>query len=123
MAPVVGRIRKRSSFRALAKPAGRAAHGPVAVAYSQVEAEFGAPMVAYAVGRTVGTAVVRNRVRRRLRAAVRAAAPSLPSGCYLVRATAAAAGASFPELDLAVRAAALGAAGRAGRHPSVGVSA
>lgn len=80
-------------------------------------------MVAYAVGRTVGTAVVRNRVRRRLRAAIRAAAPSLPSGCYLVRVTPAAAGTSFSELDLAVRAAALRAAGRAERHPSVGASA
>ena len=48
------------------------------------------PRVGFAVGRTVGGAVVRNRIRRRLRAAFRELqrAGALPSGAYLVGATA-----------------------------------
>ena len=118
MAPVVGRIRRRSTFRALARPNGRASEGPVSVAYAPVDEHLGMPLVAYAVGRPVGTAVVRNRVRRRLRAAVRAAAPALPAGSYLVRVSPAAAATSWNELCVAVRRAAQGAASRAQRLPA-----
>ncbi|WP_141005143.1 ribonuclease P protein component [Nocardioides humi] len=60
--------------------------------------------VGFVVSKAVGGAVVRNRVRRRLRHAVRPAVPDLPPGAVLVvRAQAAAAEASYPELcaDLA----------------------
>lgn len=74
------------------------------------------PLVAYAIGRPVGTAVVRNRVRRRLRAAAAAAAPAWPAGSYLVRATPAAATATYRELEAALRRAAADATRRAVRR-------
>lgn len=58
----------------------------------------------FVVSKAVGNAVVRNRVKRRLRHAVRPALAGLPAGSVLVvRAQAAAAEASYPELvsDLA----------------------
>ncbi|WGY02159.1 ribonuclease P protein component [Nocardioides sp. QY071] len=58
----------------------------------------------FVVSKAVGNAVVRNRVKRRLRHAVRPALEGLPAGSVLVvRAQAAAAAASYPELvgDLA----------------------
>lgn len=116
MAPAVGRIRRRSSFRALSRPGGRASHGPVSVAYAAVGEEAGVPLVAYAVGKPVGTAVVRNRVRRRLRAAVSAAAPAWPAGSYLVRAAPGAATATYHELDAALRRAAEDATRRSRRR-------
>ncbi|GAA3548740.1 ribonuclease P protein component [Nocardioides daeguensis] len=60
--------------------------------------------VGFVVSKAVGNAVVRNRVKRRLRHAVRPALADLPAGAVLVvRAQAAAAQASYPELgaDLA----------------------
>jgi ribonuclease P protein component len=113
MAPVVGRIRSRSTLRALAHSRARAAHGPVSVAYDEADAGFRGPLVAYAIGRTVGTAVVRNRVRRRLREAVRSAVPPLPPGSYLVRVRPEASGAGYAELRTAVTVAAREAAHRA----------
>ena len=116
MPPVVGRIRKRTTFRALARPDGRATSGPVAVSFSarvrETEAAplAGVPVVGYAVGRAHGGAVARNRLRRRLRAAVREAAPSLPAGAYLVRAEPTAADLGFGELCALVASAAHGAA-------------
>lgn len=118
MAPVAGRIRRRSSFRALARPDGRAVRGPISVAYSLVDEGFGAPLVAYAVGRRVGSAVVRNRVRRRLRAAVRDVAPTLPAGSYLVRVSTPAVALAYEELSELLRTAALEAAGRGERVPA-----
>lgn len=114
MATVAGRIRRRSSFRALARPEARAAHGPVRVAYSQVDEGFGAPLVGYAIGRQVGNAVTRNRVRRRLRASANAIAPTLPAGSYLVRVAREAAAMDYTTLDHAFRSAAAAAAARAG---------
>lgn len=58
----------------------------------------------FVVSKAVGNAVVRNRVKRRLRHAVRPLLAGLPAGSVLVvRAQAAAADASYPELgaDLA----------------------
>jgi ribonuclease P protein component len=66
--------------------------------------QSGPPLVGFAVSRAVGPAVTRNRVKRRLRHLVRERLPELPEGCRLVvRATPAAASASFDELrsDLA----------------------
>ena len=122
MARVVGRIRRRESFRALARPDGRAASRGLSVAYCAASAEAEAlhvPVVAYAVGRAHGGAVERNRVRRRLRAAVREVAPSLPQGAYLVRADPSVGSLLPAELGRAVREAVLGAAGRArGARPA-----
>ena len=52
------------------------------------------------MGKAVGGAVVRNRVRRRLRSALRElqSADRLPSGTYLIGATAEAATLPFPDL-------------------------
>lgn len=114
MAPVVGRIRRRSSFRALTRPEGRATDGPLAVAYARVAEGQGMPVVAYAVGRRAGCAVERNRLRRRLRAATRSAAPDLPEGAYLVRAAPPAAQLPFADLRRALSSAARAAASRGG---------
>jgi ribonuclease P protein component len=55
--------------------------------------------VGFVVGRAVGPAVTRNRVKRRLRALMRGYLQSLPGGSLLVvRANAAAAHASHPDL-------------------------
>ncbi|TNM38435.1 ribonuclease P protein component [Nocardioides albidus] len=55
--------------------------------------------VGFVVSKAVGNAVVRNRVKRRLRHAVRPTLEGLPPGAVLVvRAQAAAATASYPEL-------------------------
>ncbi len=114
MAPIVGRIHRQATFRALSRPDGRAQRGPVNVAFSRTEESSCLPLAAYAIGRRHGGAVARNRLRRRLREAVRAAGPALEPGAYLVRATPEAARLGFDELCGVVRAAAQDAALRAG---------
>ena len=112
MPPVVGRIRRSDTFRALARPQGRGASGPVTVVFSRRTSEPAAfPLVGYAVGRRHGGAVARNRLRRRLRAAVRDTAAALPPGAYLVRATTSATSLGADELRRAVAVAARTAAG------------
>jgi ribonuclease P protein component len=116
MANVVGKIRRRSSFRALARPDGRASNRGVSVSYRRESDESRAaalPVVAYAIGRRHGGAVARNRLRRRLRAAVQEAGPGLARGAYLVRADPSVAQLPFAELGAAVRSALGAAAGRA----------
>jgi ribonuclease P protein component len=114
MPPVVGRIHRQATFRALSRPEGRAQSGPVVVAFSRHAPEaVGFPVVGYAIGRRFGGAAERNRLRRRLRAAVQASGPDLPIGAYLVRATPAAAALGFAELCRTVHAATQAAAGRA----------
>ena len=111
MAPVVGRIRRKATFRALARPQGRGASGPVTVVFSRRLAEpADVPLVGYAVGRRHGGAVARNRLRRRLRAAMRETAGALPPGAYLVRASPVATNLGFDELCRAVTTAARTAA-------------
>ncbi len=111
MPPVVGRIRRQATFRALSRPEGRGQMGTVAVAFSSHVPEVkSAPLVGYSIGRRHGGAVERNRLRRRLRAAVRAFGPELPAGAYLVRAAPGAGELPFEELRRAVRAAARAAA-------------
>jgi ribonuclease P protein component len=87
-ASTAGRIHRRATFRALRRPEGRVARGPLRVTYVSLT-DPGAgdrPQVGYAVSRRCGTAVQRNRIRRRLRAAVQvAAAEGLPAGSYLLR--------------------------------------
>lgn len=115
MAPVVGRLRGRASFRALGRPHGRATRDGVTVAYCRPEAgqDVPHPLVAYAIGRRHGGAVVRNRLRRRLRAAVYGTGPRLAAGSYLVRAEPWVVDAPFSEVERAVTDAAL-AAGKRG---------
>ncbi|MGH9088707.1 MAG: ribonuclease P protein component [Acidimicrobiales bacterium] len=101
MRPVVGRIRGRSAFRALARPSGRGRSGPIRVSFSP-DAATCLPCVGYAIGRWHGNAVHRNRLRRRLRASVQAVvtAPEAPlrPGAYLVSADPAAARLTQSEL-------------------------
>ena len=113
MAPVVGRIRTKTTFRALSRPEGRARRGPLSVVYSRVAEADGLALVGYAVGRRHGGAVARNRLRRRLRAAVRMEGPGLPAGAYLVRAAPGTSDLAFDALRQAVSDAARSAAGRA----------
>ena len=113
MAAAIGRIRTRSSFRALARPDGRASSGPVRVAYVRDSAEPPAmACVAYALGRRHGNAVARNRLRRRLRAVAReiATGGELAPGAYLVSAGPAVAGLGCDALRAALRDAMTGAA-------------
>lgn len=113
MAPVVGRMRGRSSFRALARPDGRARKGYLSVLYRAPGTAAPAfPLVGYAIGRRHGSAVRRNRLRRRLREAMRLCAPDLPPGSYLVRSEPVRTGVSFDELCHDLRSAALRASGR-----------
>jgi ribonuclease P protein component len=121
MAPVVGRIQGRSSFRALARPDGRASRGPVSVAFHSPSEIGGPPLptAGYAIGRRHGNAVRRNRLRRRLRAAMTAAAPSLPPGIYLVRADTAASELGFDALRAALCSAARAAADAGGRAKEI----
>jgi ribonuclease P protein component len=113
MAPVVGRIRKKATFRALARPDGRARRGPVSVDFCWMSEAPQLPVVAYAIGRRHGGAVVRNRLRRRLRAAVRAAAGDFVPGSYLLRTAPSASALGFDELRRSVGAAARAAVDRA----------
>lgn len=112
MAPPIGRIRTHSTFRALARPDGRASSGPLRVAYVGTSDTSGLACVGYAVGRRHGNAVARNRLRRRLRAAVREIATSaaLPPGAYLVSARPGAGELGYAALQAAVGAATMGAA-------------
>jgi len=105
MAPAIGRIRTRSSFRALARPDGRASSGPLRASYVQESAETpGLACVGYAVGRRYGNAVARNRLRRRLRAALRevASGTALAPGAYLVSARPDAADLDYGALRMAL---------------------
>lgn len=114
MTAVVGRLRGRSEFRALTRPDGRGAHGPVSVSFVGAGATSAVPAVGFAIGRAHGNAVRRNRLRRRLRAAA-AAAGDLAPGSYLVRASPAAASLTFDEMVAALRTATARAARAGGR--------
>jgi ribonuclease P protein component len=96
MSTSVGRIRHRSTFAALRKPAGRAAVGPVRVSWLPPAADDPFAQVGYAIGKRCGTAVERNLLRRRLREAVRQVSPG--PGTYLVIPDPAARGLGFHEL-------------------------
>jgi ribonuclease P protein component len=116
MAAVVGRIRDRSTLRALRRPAGKAARGPIRVSYVPARGPEGErfAQVGYVVGRRCGNAVHRNRLRRRCRAAARAAVPGLAAGSYLIRPEPDAAALPYADLARAVAQAMAAAAGRAG---------
>lgn len=104
------RLTEPDLFRAASRK-GRRAGSRTLVAHlllpeeQQVVGMSGQPVrVGFVVSKAVGNAVVRNRVKRRLRHAVRPVLADLPPGSVLVvRAQAAAADASYPELgaDLA----------------------
>jgi ribonuclease P protein component len=101
----VGKISDRSTFRALGRPTGRAARGPVRVVFvpGSTDAHAAFPQVGYAIGRRCGNAVHRNRLRRRFRAAVREAAGEVSPGSYLFRPSPEAAELPYPELVRSVR--------------------
>jgi len=92
----VGRIRQRSTFVALRRPAGRSASGPLRVSWVPGDPSDPFPLVSYAIGRRCGNAVQRNRLRRRLRAVVGQC--QIPPGSYLVIADRSAADLGFSDL-------------------------
>jgi len=98
--PVLGSIRQRSTFRALSRPAGRAARGPIRVKYVPNPEAAHDPFVevGFAISRHCGNAVVRNRLRRRLREVIREGAAELAEGAYLVTTDRAAADLEFARL-------------------------
>jgi ribonuclease P protein component len=115
MSPAAGRIRDRSTFRALRRPAGVASRGPIRASYlppaSAEEQEWA--RVGYMIGRRCGNAVYRNRLRRRCRAAVQEASAALPPGTYLLRPDPEAVELTYPDLARAVSEAMAAAADRA----------
>jgi ribonuclease P protein component len=101
---LIWRVRGQASFHALARGQRRRA-GNLEVRTAVLGPRSEPPRVAFSVGRPVGHAVARNRVRRRLRAALREHAALLtPGSGYLVRATPAAANASYIDLSDTLRA-------------------
>jgi ribonuclease P protein component len=109
----VGRIRHRSSFVALRRPAGRAAVGPLRVSWVPPILSDPFPQVSYAIGRRCGNAVERNRLRRRLRAVV--GQTQLAPGCYLVIADPPAVNLGFSDLASTVGSAMSSAAAKGTR--------
>ncbi len=85
----VGRLTTKATFAALQRSRRRGRCGSVhAVFVPALEgASDASPQVrvGYAVGKRCGSAVERNTLKRRMREVARAAAPSLPSGSYLLR--------------------------------------
>ena len=100
--PELWRVTDRASFQALRRRGRRVRRGPVTVTYLAPDERSSTlpPRVAFAVGKATGGAVVRNRVRRRLRAALHEllVAGRLPSGTYLLGATAVVAQTPWSEL-------------------------
>ena len=98
--PQLWRITDRRSFQALRRSRARARSGCCSVTWTAAADPTTPPRAGFAVGKAVGGAVVRNRVRRRLRSALRElqSADRLPSGTYLIGATAEAATLPFPDL-------------------------
>lgn len=99
---LIRRIQSSATFDRLSRCGDVVRHGSVELRYL-LDGGDAPPRVAFAIGRRTGTAVVRNRLRRRLRAVMcelseSSRRPSFPSGDYLVRARASAAGASYAEL-------------------------
>lgn len=92
---MIGRVRDRASFAALAGSRCRVRRGPITVTLVADEGVGGA-RVAFVVGRRVGGAVERNRLRRRLRVIANQVGPS--SGLYLIGARPSATKLSFMEL-------------------------
>lgn len=86
------RISDRTTFSALRQRGRRARSGPITITWLRPDPQdpVTPPRVGFAVGRNVGGAVGRNRIRRRLRAGFRELQRSegLPTGAYLVGATA-----------------------------------
>ena len=100
--PELWRVTDRASFQALRRRGRRVRRGYLTVTYLAPDqtASRLPPRVAFAVGKATGGAVVRNRVRRRLRAALREMllAGHLPSGTFLLGATAVVAQTPWSEL-------------------------
>lgn len=98
------RLRDPEGFRAASRRGHRAGSRTVVTHLllpeeQQVAGMPGPAQVGFVVSKAVGSAVVRNRVKRRLRHAVRQRIEDVPPGSLLVvRAQAAAAGSSYPEL-------------------------
>ncbi len=110
MLPARHRLRRSVDFRAVSRSSQGARAGGRLVVVQLARRDPGAtspldsagtnaPRVGFAVGRTVGCAVVRNRTRRRLRALVTARLHGIPAEVdVVIRATPAAAAASFADL-------------------------
>ena len=98
MLPHPVRLRSRAEFAEAVRRGARTAT-PALVLHLFTDATAGPARAGFVVSRTVGTAVTRNLVRRRLRHLVSDRLTQLPAGTRLVvRATPAAASASYPSL-------------------------
>jgi ribonuclease P protein component len=91
-------MRRSSDFETAVRKGRRAGRQSLVVHLSRTDADVPA-RVGFVVSRAVGSAVVRNRVKRRLRHLTRERLELFPAGSLIVvRANAAAAGASVDEL-------------------------
>lgn len=80
----VGPVASQATFRALARPAGRARSGPFSVRWAPLDADGELTQVSYAVSKRCGGAVLRNRIRRRTKAAIRQISQGIPAGAFLI---------------------------------------
>jgi ribonuclease P protein component len=98
--PAGNRLRRRRDFATAVRRGRRAGRSSVVVHLSVDPAGDPKPSrVGFVVGRLVGGAVTRNAIRRRLRHLMRERLDLLPPGALLVvRATPAAASASYPQI-------------------------
>lgn len=100
MLPSGHRLTSAEAFRTAVRRGHRAGSHTLVLHLFVDPASAEPPRAGFVVSKAVGPAVVRNRVKRRLRHLVRDRLPTLPEAAWVVvRATPAAAGASYRELD------------------------
>ena len=106
----MGPVASQATYRALARPAGRARRGPLSVRFTPLEVDRNEVQISYAIAKRCGGAVVRNRIRRRTKSAIRLISQGIPAGAYLINTEPEVATMNFSELTDSLRSALVSAA-------------